>query len=377
MTDGVHHSAVVGGSNAGRVLACPPSRLSGVPVPDTGTQYTERGTVLHKAMEDYLATGALPDVVQTTPIVGEMREAADEAIRLWSLIASDVTVKQVHVELKLHMQPIPGAFGTTDVLIEHHTNTVTLLDWKFGVTPVTWDQLLFYAGCAMTDKQTRHLFNGKTEIRMVVIQPNERDGKTFRTKTVDVLTVFDFMRRLTWAVDNGHRDELLRSGDHCKFCPVRIVCPLLQKQATQALTYEDPHKLSPEQAADALTLADNLEHWIASVRQYAHERLNGGGVIPGFKLVAKRAQRKWKDEDAVKSWGNRVGVPVTDEKMKTPAAVERLVKKREVELPADLYTKTSSGTVVAPDSDPREQVAGAAQFKQAAEKLRALSLLQN
>ncbi len=369
MTD---HSAVVGGSNCGRVIACPPSRLQAADVTVVETEHMRNGTLLHDAMEQYLTTGELPAVPE------KLRWKLDEAVRVWQLIASDQSVKTIHVEQRLHLAPIPGAFGTVDVLIEHYDNTVTVLDWKFGSgVQVSADtpQLKFYAAAAMTDPSTKHLFNDKTQVKLMIVQPAD-DGRTLRgPEKVTVLELFDFTRKLSWAIANGHRDELLSSGDHCRWCPIKLVCPKLREQANRALEWSDPHSLTPEEAGEALELANQLETWITSVRQYAHERLNGGGEIPGYKLVPKRAIRKWTDESAVYAWAARVGIQADDRKLKSVAAVEKLVKKRKLSLPDGLYSKVSSGTTIAPEDDPRSAVPSEGQLEQAVDKLKALTLL--
>jgi hypothetical protein len=330
------------------------------------------GTTCHDSMEQYLTTGELPVVPE------HLQWKIDEALRVWHLIASDQTVRTVHVEQRVHMSPIPGAFGTVDVLLEHYDNTVTVLDWKFGSgvqVSASTPQLKFYAAAAMFDPSTRHLFNDRTQIKLMIVQPSD-DGRTLRgPETVSVLELFDFVRQLDWAIQNGHRDELLNTGDHCRWCPIKLVCPKLREQANRALEWKDPHSLTPAQAAEALELASQLETWITSVRQYAHERLNGGSQIPGYKLVAKRAQRRWRDDDEAIAWGRRVGVPVTDEKLKTVAAVEKLVKKRNIDVPAGLYSKVSSGTTIAPDDDPRPAAPSEGQMEGAVAKLKALTLL--
>lgn len=381
MTDGVHHSALVGGSNCGRVIACPPSRLSGVPVQDTGTQYTERGTVLHNAMEVYLATGAIPDVVQTTPIIGEMREAAEKAVELWEdYLTCDPSqkVRDIHIEMKLHMVPLKGAFGTSDVVIDWaHANMVTILDWKFGVQMTSWSQLMFYAACALYDKQTKHLFNRNTIVELAIIQPSAINGETFRSTRVTVDELFDFIMKLKWAVDNGHRDELLNVGEHCRFCPVKVVCPKINQIAQGSEKWNDPFDMTPDQVGEALAETDILESRIKALRDYVHERLNNGEPVTGYKLVNKRAQRKWNDVDEVLDWIAAHSDVNPEDIMKpaqllSPAQVEKKVK----DLPENLYSAISSGTTIAPDGDKRQAIVPGNSLESLAKQLVASDLLK-
>ena len=372
MTD--HSQIGVGGSTVGRVIACPPSRLVVAETePQQETEYTRNGTLLHSAMEMHLLGSTDPEILELLP--AELHWKYHKAKEIWKLIASDVTVKHVHVELRLHLAPIPGAFGTVDVLIEHHDNTITILDWKFGdgvQVPANSAQNKFYAAAAMTDPETKHLFNGKTQIRLMIVQPTDRNDDHLRIAHTDVGELVLFTARAKWAVENGHDDSLLNAGDHCKFCPVKPVCPKLQELATQALQYDDPHKMTPEQIGEALEMADKLEQWTKSIRDYAHERLEHGRAVDGWKLVPRRATRQWLNEDVTETWLAENAAPVEDDcytepKLKSVAQVEKLV----TDLPKYLYEKKSSGTTIARTSDPRPEATSAKQIEHAANRLAA------
>ena len=379
-----HSNIGVGGSTAGRVMACPPSRLV-ASEPQKDTDFTRMGTLLHNAMEMVLTGNT---VEETLVLLDDAAQSDDEretlrwkffrALEIWRMIQSDTTVKQIHIEKRLHLGPVPGAFGTVDVLIEHHDNAVTVLDWKFGdgvMVSANSPQLHFYAAAAMTDPETKHLFNGNTSVRLIIVQPSDRDPdnvlRTARTTTTDL--VF-FMSRLKWAVDNGHDDSLLNAGDHCKFCPVKPVCPKLKQLATQALQYDDPHNLTPEEIGEALAMTDKLEAWIKSIRDYAHERLEHGREVTGYKLVPRRAQRKWLNETEVNAWlhdnTSAYSECFTEPKLKSVAQVEKLVK----DLPKELYEKKSSGTTIARADDPRPEATSTKMIEHAAARLRAYTL---
>jgi hypothetical protein len=80
--------------------------------------------------------------------------------------------------------------------------------------------------------------------------------------------------------------------------------------------------------------------------------------VPGYKLVAKRATRQWTDEDKAASALSQVLSPedVYTKKLVTPPQAEKLLKKAKQELPAELVVSISSGSTLAPDSDPRPAV---------------------
>jgi hypothetical protein len=165
----------------------------------------------------------------------------------------------------------------------------------------------------------------------------------------------------------------LAAGEHCKFCPALPVCPE-NRQAAQDKArhaFDEPvTRIAPDELAADLALADQLETWIKAIRQEAHERLEAGREIPGFKLVAKRATRSWNDEESVMALVAEYGIEehALETKLKSPAQV---LKRLEKDIAAVLnahVSSNSSGTTLAPDTDPRPAVearpAASATFKE-------------
>src|SRR3546814_18021903 len=103
-----------------------------------------------------------------------------------------------------------------------------------------------------------------------------------------------------------------------------------------------------------------IEDWGRRVRDYAHHESEAGRTPEGWKLVGKRPNRKFRDENtAIETL--RLVHEVEDEhlydppKFKSPAKVEAdlrqhygLKGKKATEAIADLVTSVSSGTVLAP-----------------------------
>ena len=77
--------------------------------------------------------------------------------------------------------------------------------------------------------------------------------------------------------------------------------------------------------------------------------------------MPKRASRVWSNEKDVVGWAKSHGLEpdeMFDRKLKSPAAMEKVVGKKN--LPADLYASVSSGYTLAPASDPRPAVTNVA-----------------
>jgi hypothetical protein len=107
-----------------------------------------------------------------------------------------------------------------------------------------------------------------------------------------------------------------------------------------------------------LQSADLLEQWLKDIRGLAHQVLEKGGKVPGYKLVAKRSTRQWVDEDVAAATidGLGLGIECYEAKVKSPAAMEKLLKKAGQELPKELVVSISSGNTMASEDDPRPAV---------------------
>jgi hypothetical protein len=107
-----------------------------------------------------------------------------------------------------------------------------------------------------------------------------------------------------------------------------------------------------------------LEEWVKQVRSFATDVLDHGGTIPGFKVVDKRAVRKWISEGAVKEWADLVGVSddeLYDTKLRTMPQLEKKLGKK-TKIPEELFEKKSSGVTLAVESDKRPAVTRGEEF---------------
>jgi hypothetical protein len=106
-----------------------------------------------------------------------------------------------------------------------------------------------------------------------------------------------------------------------------------------------------------LANADILEDWIKDLRALAHQILDSGAPVPGYKLVAKRGTRQWVDDEKAKNALIYLNVhPYKEPELVSPAQAEKELKKRKMTLPDDLVVSVSSGTTLASADDPRPAV---------------------
>ena len=121
--------------------------------------------------------------------------------------------------------------------------------------------------------------------------------------------------------------------------------------------FSDVVPFDPKQLADALTAIPLVEARIKAIKEFAYERAVAGDQIPGWKLVDKRARRHWTDEKAVVAWAEQRAInPYEDPVLKSPAQLEKGMKKPEKAELAAFTASVSSGSTLVPESDARPAV---------------------
>jgi hypothetical protein len=118
-------------------------------------------------------------------------------------------------------------------------------------------------------------------------------------------------------------------------------------------------KIDVDKIGAYLHNADLLEDWIKDLRALAEEMMKKGKPVKGWKMVPKRATRSWVKEEDVVHWLDGKGLEPKDiysKELLSPAQMEKVLKKRKLALPDDLVVAVSSGTTIAPESDPRPAV---------------------
>ena len=98
---------------------------------------------------------------------------------------------------------------------------------------------------------------------------------------------------------------------------------------------------------------------VMDARKLAFARLEKSLPVPGYKLVPKRATRKWANEAQAAQALLDMGLKESDirkSELLSPAQAETVLKKSKQKLPDDLVVAVSSGNTIAPESDPRPAV---------------------
>ena len=372
-------------------MTCPGSvRLSAQVSERRSSRYADEGTAAHqlaeRCLQEWHSFGPgvpRPDASRRIGAVETVRnqpwevtEEMAEAVQLFldTVLASHGGgADTLYVEHRFDLSNLhPGMFGTNDAcVVSPSRRLLHVLDYKHGkghaVEAAGNPQLRYYALGALLTLPT---VTAVSDVQMTIVQPRapHRDGAV-RSETISAFELLEWAGTLKVAAEATESpDAPLRAGEHCTFCPAAAVCPALRDRALEAAMADfagatitvpaEPGVLTVEQLARLLEHADLIDDWLSAVRAHALHLAESGTPIPGFKLVPKRAVRKWRDDfdhsALMDATGLGPGQVYAEPKLLSPAQVEKLLPKDKRAALDALVVKESSGTNLVPDADPRQ-----------------------
>jgi hypothetical protein len=361
----MQHSNIVGGSTAKRVINCPGSVALVNKMPkQPSSEHADRGTMLHDVIAEILGKDLPWAQFIGTTYEGQVltQELFDEKIAMALALLDEVDPhKRMEYEVETRVgfgDLLPGVFGSTD-LVGRIGDRAIVLDWKFGdgvvVDAEENPQLMFYAAASMRTEEAKWAFEGATEVECIIVQP-PMIKRWVTTKE----RIKQFEQELVQAVKAAQQpDAKLAVGDHCRWCTGKPICPKMTGAVDRALQVQ-LKEIDVDMLGKYLKNAELLEDWIKDLRGLAMQLLEEALPVPGYKLVAKRGTRQWVNETKALEALHELGVPRAEllkpEELLSPAQMEKVLKKRKMALADDLVVSVSSGTTMAPESDPRPAV---------------------
>lgn len=368
--------ALLSASSAHRWLACPPSAVAAEAYPQQDTEYTKEGTLAHEVAE-IVANGDNNEDLYLDQLRDEEEGVTPEMIEcaygyrgyIQEQIKSDSAT--VLLEQRVDFSPwVPDGFGTADCIIIQGT-TMDVIDYKYGqgvkVSAEDNPQMKLYGLGVYND--FGFAYDVET-VRLHIYQPR------MNNISVDELSVSDL---LTWAektvkptAEKAAKGKgNYNPGEHCRFCPHAGRCRALTKVCTE---YVETHGvrasvpvLASWEIAEVLRIEPLVSLWLKRVKDQALATMLSGGEIPGYKVVAGRGSRAWKDElqagQALINAGYK-NEDITKTELLSVAAMEKAIGKKKVaELLEDQIETRTGAPTVAPESDKRPK------YDQAAETL--------
>lgn len=356
--------ALLSASSSSRWLKCPPSAMAAELYPATDTEYTREGTLAHEVAEIVARRGSDFDVgwVNGVCVPAEMNQSAKGyADYIQELITSPDAV--VLLEQRLDFSPwVPGGFGTGDCIILQGTR-LDVVDYKYGagvaVSAEGNSQMRFYGLGALNDFGDIY---GIEEIAMHIYQPRMNNVSVEVLRADDLRAWGEEIKPIAALAAEGKGDFC--SGEHCRFCPHAGACP---KLAADCLKVVNAHggkaevpTLAPWMVADILGKESTISGWLKAVKERALADLLKGEEIPGYKVVAGRGSREWKDADKVLGilaapGGYSPDQLMTEPQILSPAQMEKAIGKKMVtQMVGSLIVTKPGAPTVAPESDKRK-----------------------
>ena len=366
-----------GGSTAARTIQCAAWQRLAAEVPkkdpNASNPAADEGTMLHNCMEFLYGNGYNDNPVLTELLGSEYKgqkltpelitTKLEPAIAAVEKLMDDYDIDDWRVEPFVKIADDMG--GSIDLIgISSDNKTVVVVDYKFGYSDVDVlenAQAQFYALAAATDPTTSDWFGPDLElIVMAIIQPND-SGEDLQTWRTNMNQIDHFETVYLAAVDKAEDPEAMaKSGPACKYCPAEAVCPVKTGVAMQATRVNE---LTADKLAEYLPLAEEVVTWAKAVNKMAHEQLELGTPIKGYKLVAKRASRVWNNpaevEDKVRKAKKMKLTDGFNHVLKSPAQIEKVCKELGIDFDknyAPMQSSVSSGTTMVKDTDKRTAV---------------------
>ena len=364
----------VGGSTYGRLLQCRGSINQRDALEGTKQEsiFMAQGTAMHKVLEFCVVHNDMPrdylgHVVHGVEITQEMVDKVTRALDDWAYLQS--VYDTVHEASEVEGLFAADAGGTCD-LMAWSDETLVLADFKSGdghVVDVTDNpQLMFYAASLMRNSDYVHLFDDVERIVLAILQPIERLDESYSVQVIAKADLVKFEKQAEIVIQESYDpDAPLNMGPECGFCPAQVFCPAKTGAAHDALLLDPDHL---EDLTEALDLVGYLKDWIKAVESTALTQMEYGAQVEGYKLVNKRATRRWKDpEAALQYFRRRLGGKanlMSPEKLKTPLQVQKLAKALGKDYDFAPFIETSSsGYNIATVDDPREEAVSLAALK--------------
>jgi hypothetical protein len=292
-------------SKAHRWMRCPGSIALCRGIPDMSSAAADEGTLAHE-----IAATCIPNDLEVRKYLTARPLGEDNFPALQSYIdrvRNAAIGGELFIEVALDISWITGeegAQGTADAVIYYpERKTLAVIDLKFGAGNVVYanyqdgdglklnPQLAMYAAAAVRKFE----WIGPIDtIEMTIDQPRREHKSTAVASFESLMSAIDEIKSAAQAT-RDNPNKLVPGEAQCKWCPARATCKAradwhLNEFAREA-SLMDAHEV-----AAALKQVGDMRAWCDDVESLAMQRLTeDASSIPGWKIVAGRSVRKWKE----------------------------------------------------------------------------------
>jgi len=199
-------------------------------------------------------------------------------------------------------------------------------------------------------------------VEVYIVQPRYEGAAPVRKEVFPAWDLMEFAGSIAEAAKATRQPKApLKAGSWCAktFCPNARTCPELEgmQHALVAQEFSAVVSLDPKALSAALASIPLVKERIKAIEEFAYTQAQAGLQIPGYKLVDKKGRRHWTNENAVIEWAKARAIePFEKPELKSPAQLEKGLKKPEKTELAAFTAVVSSGTVLVPESDARQPI---------------------
>ena len=380
----LEHSPL-GGSGAHRFINCTASfllqreQIEDGTFEDVPSEFAELGTAAHELGALCLTEGAEPfeylsedfngykagwadgidlDAVQI--YVNECRSILDQLEGFQHNILIERTIKRPDIHPLFKGTVDFGAITPRKLWLRDYKNGEGV-----GVSAANNPQLKYYAALMIVDAGFVYAEHRDIPVSLGIVQPNFYG--VFEEPDVWETTVgfvLDWLRtellprmNYLWARREALTDDDHVPGDWCQFCPVLLSCVKMQRAFEEYANGSEDFiaMLTNEELDRYYSQIECARRFMNALKETVKARKLTGADIRSAKLVEPQTARVWKPggEAAIKAaFGKDAVAP---EKIKSPAAIEKL-SSRGKELALEWgYKPDAAGLTIAPLSDRRPE----------------------
>lgn len=349
----------LGASSAERWMNCPGSveLIKHLNLPETDEpDYRKEGTAAHSVATSCMGIGGDAWECMGTAYEGVVcdQEMAD-AVQVYLDVCRSLVVPQAMVLLEQRLSSPKHAmmYGTVDFACVADS-LLNIVDYKHGVG-VAVDvednpQLKYYAYLVLQS----HPNIRRVVLRIVQPRGFHVDGPVRRWETTAEAICEWVEQTLVPAMLATELDRSLDAGPWCRFCPAKLVCPMMSSLFGAACTANPKNvvNLSDAGLGRSYQYVQAVKQYLAAMEAETLRRLNTGATVPGTKLVYKKANRVWKEGAREIFTGRWPELAMTSPELKSPAEMEKVDPAAKTLVREYAYTP-QTGLTVALDSDPR------------------------
>jgi len=361
--------AVLSASSSHRWMNCTQSARLELKFDDTTSSAAAEGTAAHALAEHKLRKALkMRSKKPLSPFdCDEMDEFTDayvdfvlEQLELAKQSCSDpmVLIEQ-HLDFSNY---VPDGFGTGDVVLIAEKN-LHIIDFKYGMGIVVNaehnSQMMLYGLSAL---ETYDSLYDIAEVSMTIFQPRRENVSTW---TLAASELKDWAKNeLMPKAELAFKGEgEYFPGDWCTFCRAAVKCRARAEEKLKLAQSEFllPPLLSDAEIEDVLGKLNDITQWANDLLAYAtNAAVNHGKHWSGYKVVAGRSNRKFKDEVAVAEIAKANGYKdIHKQILITLTEFEKLMGKAKFnEVLGNLVVKPLGKPTLVPISDKRLAING-------------------